>query len=253
MSPFNTLTVGVITKNAGEDLPGLLESLPPEVELVVADGGSEDETVELAREAGAIVIEQDLEAIRRAGGNFDIARNDISRVATRDWILFLDADERLTAECLEEISAVLANQKGSTAYDIPRINLYWGRPVRLLGDDRQLRLVRKHKGRYVGRRLHQRMQVDGRVDHLRHPILHVNARCWRDLVRRLKRDGEVEASSPSTRPSVRRVCTDPLHHFRLYYLQNQAWRDGFAGLIVSLVYAANRASVLLARRRSNDA
>jgi hypothetical protein len=125
--------------------------------------------------------------------------------------------------------------------------------VRLLGDDRQLRLVRKNAGRFVGKSLHQRMQVDGRVDHLTHPILHVNARSWRDLVRRLERDCEIQASSSGTKPSLRRVCTDPLHHFRLYYLQNQAWRDGVAGLMVSLVYAANRATVLLAHRRSNGA
>ncbi len=253
MSSSQALTVGVITKNAGEDLPGLLESLPPEVELVVADGGSEDETVGLARAAGAIIIEQDQAAIQRAGGNFDVARNVISRVASRDWILFLDADERLTVEGREEISAVLAERPSNAAYDIPRINLYWGRAVRLLGDDRQLRLVRKHEGRYVGERLHQRMQVDGPVGHLRHPILHVNARSWWDLVRRLKRDAEAEAASSGARPSIRRIFTEPLHHFRLYYVENQAWRDGVPGLVVSLVYAANWASVLLARWRSNGA
>jgi (heptosyl)LPS beta-1,4-glucosyltransferase len=208
MNSFHALTVGVITKNAGEDLPGLLESLPPEVELVVADGGSEDATVDLARAAAAIVIEQDQEAIRRAGGNFDVARNGISRVASRDWILFLDADERLTIECREEISAVLAERPNNAAYDIPRVNLYWGRSVRLLGDDRQLRLVRRHKGRYFGERLHQRMQVDGRVGHLRHPILHVNARSWRDLVRRLGFSPNLCTISDSTTWRTRRGVTE---------------------------------------------
>ena len=253
MSSSHALTVGVITKNAGEDLPGLLESLPQEAELVVADAGSKDGTVALARAAGAIVIEQDQEAIQRTGGNFDVARNEINRVASRDWILFLDADERLTVECREEISAVLAEPPSRTAYDIPRINLYWGRSVRLLGDDRQLRLVRKGEGRWVGERLHRRMQVDGPVGHLRHPILHVNARSWRDLVRRIKRDAAAERSSSGTRPSVPRIFTEPLHHFRLYYVENRAWRDGVPGLVVSLVYAANWASVLLARWRSNGA
>ena len=253
MSSFHALTVGVITKNASEHLPGLLESLPPEVELVVADGGSEDATVDLAKVAGAVIIEQDQEDIRRTGGNFDVARNGISRVASRDWILFLDADERLTAECREEISALLAEPTSSAAYDIPRINLYWGRSVRLLGDDRQLRLVRRHEGRWIGDRLHQQMQVDGPVGHLRHPILHVNATSWRDLVRRIKRDTEAARSSPGARPTLPRIFTDPLHHFRLYYVENQAWRDGVPGLVVSLVYTANRASVLLARRRSRGA
>ncbi len=253
MNGFHTLTVGVITKNAAVDLPGLLESLPKEIELVVADGGSEDATIDLAKAAGATVVDQDQEAIHQADGNFDVARNVIDRVASRDWIVFLDADERLTPEGREEISEAIGRHSEVVAYDIPRINLFWGRSVRLLGDDRQLRLVQRHKGHWVGKKLHRGVKVDGQIGHLQHPFLHVNARSWRDLIARIKRDAAAEARSVDERPSLWRIVAEPLHHFRLYYRKNQAWRDGWRGLVVSMFYSANRASVLLARRRSNGA
>jgi glycosyltransferase involved in cell wall biosynthesis len=235
MTSLGQLTVGVITRNAAEVLPGLLTSMPEEVELIVADGGSSDATVELARAAGARVIDQDLEAVRVTGGNFDVARNDIHRAASRGWILFLDADERLTTALCTELAELLAGKPEHAAYEIPRINLFWRRPVRLLGKDYQLRLVRTNAGRYEGRTLHGRMSVDGSIGRLQHPIEH--------------REVALQAVAPGPRPSLRRLVTEPLHLFRFYYLENQAWRDGLIGLVVSAVYAAQRGWLLLARRR----
>ena len=250
MGFLKQLTVGVITRDAAEVLPGLLASLPTEVEVVVADGGSRDGTVRNARAAGARVIAQDLEAVQAAAGNFDVARNAVHRAASRPWILFLDADERLTEEGRDELAQLLAGEPEHAAYEIPRVNRFWGRPVRLLGDDHQLRLVRRNAGRFEGNTLHGRMRVDGSIGRLHHPIVHLNVRRWRDVSRRFRREMQLEAAAPGPRPSLRRVLAEPLHLFRYYYLENQAWRDGPIGLLVSVVYAAHRGSLLLARRRA---
>jgi glycosyltransferase involved in cell wall biosynthesis len=250
MDSLHQLTVGVITRDAAEVLPGLLASLPIEVEIVVADGGSRDGTVRCARAAGARVIAQDLDAVQAAAGNSDVARNAIHGAASRRWILFLDGDERLTEEVRHELARLLARESGHTAYEIPRINRFWGRPVRLLGDDHQLRLVRRNAGRYEGNTLHERMHVDGSIGRLHHPIVHLNVRRWRDVSRRLRREMQLEAAAPGPRPSLRRVFAEPFHLFRYYYFENQAWRDGPIGLLVSVVYAAHRGSLLFARRRA---
>jgi (heptosyl)LPS beta-1,4-glucosyltransferase len=250
MVVIHQLTVGVIAKDAAEVLPGLLASLPPELELIVADGGSSDDTAALARAAGARVIEQDLDAVRAAAGNFDVARNDIDRVASRQWILFLDADERLSGDLRGELAQLLGGEPEHIAYEIPRINRFWGRPVRLLGEDYQLRLVRRNSGRFQGSVLHERMHVDGSIGRLQHPIIHLNVRRWSDLRQRLRREASLQAEAPGPRPSLRRVMTEPLHLFRYYYLENEAWRDGPIGLLVSAVYAAHCGLLLLARRRA---
>lgn len=250
---FDTLTIGVLTRDAGDLLPGLLRSAPAGAEMVVVDGGSSDRTVELARAAGARVIPQDLDEIRRHRGNFDRARNQVVEFATRPWLLFLDADERLTPELRRELERVLGTEQDVVAFDIPRINLYWGRPVRALGSDFQRRLVRRGCGRFTGDVLHRRMEVDGPVGRLGNPIVHLNVRSWRDVATRFRRRVEIEAGADRVRPSAVDLVSGPWNLFRYYYLTNQARRDGARGLAVSLIYAAQHAAVLWRRRLADHA
>ncbi len=250
---FNQLTIGIPTWDAGDLLPGLLRSVPVGADVVVVDGGSRDRTVKLAREAGARVILQDLDEIRRHGGNFDLARNQVALVASRPWLLFLDADERLTPDLCRELEQVLDSPHDKVAFDIPRVNLYWGRPVRALGEDLQRRLVRRGRGKYGGVALHRQMEVDGPIGRLRHPIVHFNIRSWQDVVDRFRRRVEIEAVAHHERPSRLDLLTGPWNLFRFYYLKNQARRDGARGLAVSLIYAAHHGAVLWRRRRVDRA
>lgn len=250
---FDALTVGVVARDAGDLLPELLRSLPAGAEVVVADGGSRDQTVALARAAGATVIEQNLDEIRRRGGNFDLARNQVAEVASGLWLLFLDADERLTPELCRELEQVLDQPQSAAAFDVPRVNLYWGRPVRALGDDFQRRLVRRGRGRFSGEALHRQMEVDGPVGRLSNPIIHLNVRSWRDVVARFGGRVEIEAAAHQERPAALDLLTGPWGLFRYYYLTNQARRDGVRGLAVSLIYAAHHGAVLWRRRQVDRA
>lgn len=252
-SAFDSLAVGVLARDAGDLLPGMLRSVPAGAEIVVADGGSRDDTVALARSAGATVIPQDLDEIRCHGGNFDLARNQVADVTSRPWLLFLDADERLSPELCLELEEVLGTPQAEVAFDIPRVNLYWGRPVRALGDDFQRRLVRRGCGRFSGDELHRRMEVDGPVGQLSNPIIHLNVRSWRDVAGRFRGRIEIEAATHRERPSALDLFAGPWSLFRYYYLTNQARRDGARGLAVCLFYAANHGAVLWRRRQADRA
>ena len=131
---------------------------------------------------------------------------------------------------------------------MPRVNLFWGEPVRLLGEDRQLRLVRRGRGRWEGRALHQPMRVDGAVGHLSAPLVHDNVRGWRDVARRFRRDIPVQAAATAAPPGLVAVGRIPLRMFRYYYCTNGAWRDGLRGLGVSLAYACYHGAVAGAAR-----
>ena len=253
MSDQVRLSVVIIALDAAEVLRESLDSIPPEVEVIVADGGSSDGTGELAAEGGATVVAQDLGAIRDAGGVFDVARNAAAAEARGDWILHLDADERLSPDLASEILDLVSGEPDHVAYEMPRWNLFWGRPVRLLGPDYQLRLVRRGRGRFSGRDLHMRMQVSGSVGRLQSPLIHRNIRSWRDVTYRFRRDVPVQARALSRRPRRSECLSRPLHLFRFYYFGNGAFRDGLRGLVASGIYAFFEAAILWRARRVEHA
>ncbi len=249
MDPWRDISVVLITRNAAAVLDGALASIPAGAEVIVADDGSTDGTCDLASRRSARVVPQDPVRLAAARGNFDVARNGAARHATRPWWLFLDADERITPALAIEIAAALPTA-GKAGFDMPRTNLFWGRPVRLLGEDRQIRLVRRGLGRFPDGALHQKMIVDGDIGRLAAPLLHENVRNWRDVRERFHRYVPVEAAHLTMRPTRRQVAASAVWHLAHYYGTMGAWRDGARGLLVSCIYAAYHAAVLHAARRS---
>ena len=105
---------------------------------------------------------------------FAAQKNFAIEQATGDWILSLDADERVTPSCARRIRAVLEEDGPADGYSIPRRNIFWGAWVRHGGlyPDYQLRLFRRGRGRFVENAVHESVTVDGRVDTLAEPLLH---------------------------------------------------------------------------------
>lgn len=253
MSSFEQLAVVMIVRNAEKVLADALASVPPGCEIIVADGGSSDATIAIARQCGARVVEQDLAAIERAGGVFDVARNHVSTETKRPWVLHLDADERLTPELVRSLKSLLAGEPAHNGYDMPRINFYWGRPVRLLAEDRQIRLVRSGRGRFSSDALHQKMEVDGTVGSLDGSLIHLNVRDWRDVATWFRNYVPLEARTLGRRPRLLETLARGPHLFRYFYFRNRAFRDGPRGFVVSAIYAAYGAAVLWTARRMHSA
>ena len=106
------MSVVIIARDAAHVLSGALASVPGQAEVVVADGASRDATPAVARAHGAHVVTQDLSAVSEAGGNFNVARNAAARHASREWVFFLDADERITPALAGEIARAIAIRRG---------------------------------------------------------------------------------------------------------------------------------------------
>lgn len=229
--------MGIIVKDAAKLLLGAIATIPCEAELLVADGGSRDGSQLLAKAAGAITVYQDPVLKAEAAGNFDRMRNQLMKLATRPWILFLDADERLTPKMLDEVAALLqAAPMKPAAYDIPRINFFWGSPVRLLGEDRQIRLLRCEGTGWAGSALHQPPVVEGPVGHLCYPLLHYNVNSLWELMVRFRRYLPVEFLTRKVSSPGFRFLLTPWRLFFFYYFQQAAWRDGLKGLVVVVIY-----------------
>lgn len=170
-----------ITKDAAADIGDCLDSLSFCDERVVVDSGSGDDTVRIAREKGASVTVHPWEGYGPQK-NFALTRTQC------DWILWLDADERVTPELAREIKRAM-EEGGADGYEISRLSEFCGRPMRHSGwhPDWVLRLFRRGKGRWSDDRVHERVILDGSVSRIGGLIHHYTARRIEDTLAKMDR------------------------------------------------------------------
>ena len=168
-----SLSVIVITKNEERDIRACLESVKWADEIVVLDSGSTDGTVAICREFTEKVYETDFPG-------FGLQKNRALDLATGDWVLSLDADERVSDALRDEIAAAMAGPAKYAAFDIPRLSSYCGKSIRHSGwwPDYVTRLFRRGKARFNEVLVHERLLVDGPTARFRHPLIH---EAFRDL------------------------------------------------------------------------
>lgn len=168
---METISVVLATYNEQENLVPCLESIKGFAdEIIVVDGGSLDNTVSIANEYGAKV------KITSNPPIFHINKQKAINMATKDWILQLDADERLTEILKEEIKIKINDKKSSiNGYWIPRKNYFLGKFLMKGGQypDYTLRLYRKGKGKLPQKSVHEQAIVEGEVGYIKNPLVHM--------------------------------------------------------------------------------
>jgi glycosyltransferase involved in cell wall biosynthesis len=232
------LTAIVLTLNEAPSIADCLSSLRFADELLVVDSLSTDGTPDLARAAGARVLQHQFTS-PAAQRNWAIPQ------AAHEWVLMVDADERATDELAGEIPAAIASA-GASGYLIKRRNFFLGREIRRSGWQRDwvLRLFRRDRAHYPERQVHERAAVEGPVGRLRGQLLHYSYRTLDDYWCKLRRYAEwnaLEASKRGERVTAARLLLHPPLRFLKAYLLQAGFLDGKAGLLVSLltaVYAA---------------
>jgi glycosyltransferase involved in cell wall biosynthesis len=229
------VSVTIIAWNEEERLRACLESVSWADEIVVVDAESTDKTVPLAREF------TDKVSVRPWPG-FAVQKNFALDQATGDWILSVDADERVTPELREKIGAIVKDDGPADGYSIPRRNIFWGAWVRHGGlyPDYQLRLFRRGAGRFIEDAVHESARVVGRVETLAEPLLHHSYRDLEDFVRRSNRYSTLSARDWVRRGRpvrVRHLVTRPLGRFFSMYVVRRGFLDGWRGFVLAVLYA----------------
>jgi hypothetical protein len=225
----------VVCQDEERHIAQCLESLAWCDELVVIDGGSHDRTPEIARRFTQRVVTNPWPG-HRAQKQFGV------EVARGEWVLNVDADERVTPELASEVVAALARVPGHVdGFAIPRLVCYLGRWWQrgALHPRWVLRLVRRSAVRWGGVDPHERAQVAGRVGRLRAPLLHYTYVDMADHVRSANRLTTVAAHSPRGRGGVgagRLVIVPAWYFFRSWVLQ-RGCLDGLPGLFVAATAA----------------
>lgn len=230
------LTVIIPCKNEREHIAACVASVTTIAdEVLVADSGSTDGTLEIARELGCRIIEREY----RTSGDF---KNWSIPQATHEWVLILDADERITPALAVEIRRTLAAPQHD-GYWIYRLNHFLGHPIRygFWRRDRCLRLFRRDVGRYVGPTDHAEVELThGTAGRLGEKMIHYTCTSYAQYLPKLERYARVQADVwHSQGRRVRRL--DMFFRGPLRFVQGYALRrgflDGLAGLQVCVLVA----------------
>lgn len=246
-----TVSAAVIARDEDGIIGGCLDSvLWADERLVLVDAATRDATRQVSRRHGARVEERVFE-------DFAAQRDAALALATGDWVLFVDADERVSAALRDEVLAAVAQAGGHAGFWIPRHNYMLGRVVRGGGwfPDEQLRLLKRGAARFDRRRVvHELALLDGPAGHLAQPLEHLSHRSLAQFVAKQERYCPLEARrwlATYGRPGRRALVGQPLRELWRRYVQLAGYRDGAVGLQLSLVLAwyAGKA-VWLARRFS---
>ncbi len=218
------LTVVVLTKNAERHLEQCLRSAQFADELLVLDGNSVDRTIRIADHFGANVVvrsETDFSALR----NFALAK------AANEYVFMLDTDEFIPAKLRDEIRQVLNQKAPAAAYQLQRINIGFGRPLRAFGKDIIVKLLRKNACHYEGR-VHESPKIDGAVSTLSSHLIHLTYWNWAEYWRKWLRYTAVDVPERPLNQFGRAA-----HVFMNSYVTNRGYLDGFVGLTLSLASA----------------
>jgi glycosyltransferase involved in cell wall biosynthesis len=243
------LTAAVIARDEERMLGDCVRSLEfADERLVLVDAATRDRTREIARGLGARVEE-------RAFDNFAAQRDAALSLATGEWVLFVDADERVSLDLQTEVLSTIDRPGGCRGFWIPRHNYLMGRVIRHAGwfPDYQLRLLERSAAHFDPVRVvHEGALVDGPVGHLREPLVHFNYRNLGEFIDKQERYCPLAAErwlAHFGRPRSRALIGQPVREFGRRYVQLQGYREGWLGLVLSalLAYYAGKA-VWLARR-----
>ena len=228
------LSVTIITKNEAANIGAALESVAWADELVVVDSGSTDETVGIARRYTDRVSSREWEG-------YGAQKNHAAGLAEHDWILSLDADERVSPELAVEIRERLAREPPHPGYRIPRVASYLGRWIRSTDwyPDPQLRLYDRRRARWADVLVHESVILDGAVPlrlrgelehHPYHDIAHhleTMNRYTTLAAQQMHRDGR--HATPVD------LVVQPAAAFVRNYFLRAGIRDGAVGLLVSIL------------------
>lgn len=229
------ISVTLIAKNEATHIGAALESVVWADELVVVDAESTDETVAIARRFTSLVTS-------RTWPGYVEQKNYAASLATHDWILSLDADERVTPALAEEIRSVLASPPAHNAFRIPRVTWHFGRWIRTTDwyPDYQIRLYDRRAAEWTGKYVHEGVSVRGKIGQLRGELQHF---AYRDLADHLETiDRYTTYAAEQMREDGRRaglaeLAGHPVLAFLRNYIVRQGFRDGVPGLIISLLNA----------------
>lgn len=230
------LSVLLVTYNEESTVREAIESIRWADEIVVVDSYSTDRTVEICRELGCRIFQ-------RPWPGFREQKNFALEQCQGEWVLNLDADERVSPELKASIQAALQDPKDCVGFEIKRHTWFLGGWIDHSGwypNDIVLRLFQRDKGRWGGYEPHASVEVEGRVGKLEGDLYHYP---YRDLAHHLEKMNRYSTSrakallAQGRKSGIKDLALRPVADMLKKLILKQGYRDGMRGLIVALLTA----------------
>ena len=225
------IPVIIITKNEAANIRACLESVAWADEIIVVDSGSSDATADICKGFGAQVHVHDWPG-------FGAQKNRALGYATKDWVLSLDADERITPELRTEIESVLQNQRAD-GYEIPRLSSFCGRFMHHSGwyPDYVTRLFHRGAARFSDDLVHERVIVNGMTAKLKQSLLHESFRDLEQLLSKINQYSTASAQmlhQKNRTASLKKAVGHALWAFLRTYFFRAGFLDGREGFMLAV-------------------
>lgn len=225
------LTVVILTKNEEENIKDCISSVEFADEILAIDDNSSDNTPEVAKNAGARVIKRSLDK------NYAKQKNFALKNAKGEWVMFLDADERVSEALKKEILDTVKKEEYS-AYELRRMDYFLGKWLKYgdIGTYRNIRVMKKNSGKWK-RRVHEYFETNGNIGKLHNPILHYSHSTIRKLINSNNRWSSWHAEAnqeEGKRPSLIKIIVWPMVKFVDSFIIKKGFIDGLHGFVFAI-------------------
>jgi glycosyltransferase involved in cell wall biosynthesis len=225
----------VITKNEEKNIEQCLKSIDWVDEIIVVDAESEDKTIDLAKKFTSRVF------IKKWEG-FSPQKKYAVSLTSFEWILHIDADERVSSELKEEIGK--KEQDEADGFYIRRKNLLFGKEITTCGWDKdfQLRLFKKSKTELVEKKVHEGFKVNGKTGHLKNVLIHNTFTSFHIYLEKVNEYTSLRAEEiykSKNKVTAFSIFSHAFSAFFRYYISLKGYRDGMHGLIISFIYSVS--------------
>ncbi len=229
---MNKITAVVLTKNEENNIKQCLKSISWCDEILVIDDNSQDNTVAFSKEQNAKVIKKQLK-------DFSSQRNFALKKAEYTWVLFIDADERVSKELKNEIKESINKENAVSGYYIKRKDKFLGMFLKYgeLKNIKLLRLAQKDKGKWVNK-VHEVWKIRGKTETLNNPIIHYPHSTISGFLNKINIYSKIrseELLEKKTKPKLIQIIAFPTGKFIYNYFIKLGFLDGIRGFVFNMI------------------
>jgi len=232
---LKNISVVIITRNEEDNIASCLESVKWASEVIVVDSESTDRTPAICKHYHVRFYTMPWEGYSRQ-------KNSAIEKSTKDWILSLDADERITPALKREIGMVLSSPGRKDGYFIKRKNFFLGKWIKHCGwyPDQNLRLFKREKGVFGVREVHERVDLNGVAGYLENPMEHHTYTSITEFMKRLDHYSTLAAREllkENKTYGIHHIIFRPIYTFVYMYIIRSGFLEGYYGFILSVFYS----------------